>query len=121
VTESTAAARVAAPIVLDLALFLDLAQRCGMKGVQEFSCVSSVGPVVCERADVAAETIAITTKHVVRNVFMIGAKVDVAYGCLVAHVKPNTSTLRSRRLKKSTQLTDVTAETNRACPMQVLF
>jgi myo-inositol-1-phosphate synthase len=27
---------LAAPIVLDLALFLDLAQRCGMKGVQEW-------------------------------------------------------------------------------------
>src|SRR5260370_36487221 len=28
---------LAAPIVLDLALFLDLAQRTGMKGVQEWS------------------------------------------------------------------------------------
>ena len=27
---------LAAPIVLDLALFLDLAQRCGMKGTQEW-------------------------------------------------------------------------------------
>ena len=27
---------LAAPIVLDLALFLDLAQRAGMKGVQEW-------------------------------------------------------------------------------------
>ena len=39
---------LAAPIVLDLALFLDLAQRAGMKGIQEWlSFYFKRSPVIC--------------------------------------------------------------------------
>ena len=37
---------LAAPIVLDLALFLDLAQRCGMKGIQEWLSFYFKSPMV---------------------------------------------------------------------------
>jgi myo-inositol-1-phosphate synthase len=36
---------LAAPIVLDLVLFLDLAQRCGMKGIQEWLSFYFKGPM----------------------------------------------------------------------------
>jgi myo-inositol-1-phosphate synthase len=37
---------LAAPIVLDLALFMDLAQRCGMKGIQEWLSFYFKAPIV---------------------------------------------------------------------------